>query len=43
MPPLPGRAILLDLNVPGTHGLEILARVKSDPGLMTIPVVVLSS
>jgi CheY-like chemotaxis protein len=37
------RLILLDLNLEGTHGLEVLAVLKSDEALMTIPVVVLSS
>ena len=40
--PVP-RLILLDLNLPGMHGLEVLAAVKADPELMIIPVVVLSS
>jgi CheY-like chemotaxis protein len=37
------RLILLDLNLGTTHGLELLARLKSDDELKTIPVVVLSS
>jgi CheY-like chemotaxis protein len=37
------RLILLDLNLAGTHGLEILAQIKADTDLMTIPVVILSS
>jgi CheY-like chemotaxis protein len=37
------RLILLDLNLGASHGLEILARVKDDEKLRTIPVVVLSS
>jgi CheY-like chemotaxis protein len=44
----PGRAprpslILLDLNLPGTDGREVLAQVKGDPRLRTIPVVVLTT
>lgn len=35
--------ILLDLNMPGTDGLEFLEAVKSDPDLTDIPVVVLTS
>jgi CheY-like chemotaxis protein len=37
------RLILLDLNLAGTHGLEVLAQLKADNDLMTIPVVILSS
>lgn len=35
--------ILLDLNLPGTGGTEVLAAVKADAGLRSIPVVVLSN
>jgi CheY-like chemotaxis protein len=35
--------ILLDLNLPGKSGHEVLAEVKSDPALRKIPVVVLST
>ena len=35
--------ILLDLNLPRMHGLEFLKRIKSDPRLALIPVIVLSS
>jgi CheY-like chemotaxis protein len=34
--------ILLDLNLPGTDGRQVLAKIKADPGLQSIPVVVLS-
>jgi CheY-like chemotaxis protein len=37
------RLILLDLNLAGTHGLEVLAQIKADRDLLTIPVVILSS
>jgi CheY-like chemotaxis protein len=37
------RLILLDLNLGAMHGLQILARLKADEQLRTIPVVVLSS
>ena len=40
--PLPG-LILLDLNLPGTDGRQVLARVKSDPDLAQVPVVVLTT
>lgn len=35
--------LLLDLKMPKVDGLEVLRRVKSDPRLRTIPVVVLTS
>ena len=35
--------ILLDLNLPGTDGREVLKEIKSDPGLRMIPVIVLTS
>ncbi len=41
-PPLPS-VILLDLNLPGTDGREVLHEVKSNDGLKTIPVVVLTT
>jgi CheY-like chemotaxis protein len=45
---LPGQAIrpgmiLLDLNLPGTDGREVLAEIKSDPKLRAIPVIVLTT
>ena len=40
--PRPG-IILLDLNLPGTDGREVLRLVKSDPHLQPIPVVVLTT
>jgi CheY-like chemotaxis protein len=35
--------VLLDLNLPRKDGREVLAEVKGDPGLHTIPVVVLTT
>ncbi|ESQ83903.1 hypothetical protein AEAC466_11280 [Asticcacaulis sp. AC466] len=35
--------ILLDLNLPAMHGQDFLYRVKEDPTLKRIPVIVLSS
>jgi CheY-like chemotaxis protein len=35
--------ILLDLNLPGMDGREVLAEIKSDPDLAVIPVVILTT
>jgi len=35
--------IILDLNLPGKSGLEVLKEIKSHPSLKSIPVVVLTS
>lgn len=35
--------VLLDLNLPRKSGTEVLAEIKSDPDLATIPVVVLTT
>jgi CheY-like chemotaxis protein len=35
--------VLLDLNLPGTDGREVLQHIKDDPVLNIIPVVVLTS
>jgi CheY-like chemotaxis protein len=35
--------VLLDLNLPGFSGLEVLRTIKGDPRLRAIPVVVLST
>jgi CheY-like chemotaxis protein len=40
--PTPGM-ILLDLNMPGTDGREVLQEIKSDPVLKKIPVIVLTT
>lgn len=35
--------ILLDINMPGLSGLQVLAQVKTDAGLRRIPVIMLTS
>jgi CheY-like chemotaxis protein len=35
--------ILLDIKMPKVNGLEVLAKIKSDPALRTIPAVMLTS
>ena len=35
--------VLLDLNLPGMHGREVLSIVKEDPALQMIPVVILTT
>ena len=40
--PRPG-VVLLDLNLPGTDGREVLAQVKGDADLQSIPVLVLTT
>ena len=35
--------VLLDLNLPGLRGQEVLCDIKQDPALLSIPVVVLTS
>lgn len=35
--------ILLDLNLPKKSGMEILSEIKSEPSLVTIPVVILTA
>ncbi|MBR8838951.1 MAG: response regulator [Stigonema ocellatum SAG 48.90 = DSM 106950] len=37
------RLIVLDLNLPGTDGREVLRRIKQDDNLKTIPVVVFTT
>ena len=39
----PPSLVLLDLNLPGTDGRQILSSMKSDPDLRKIPVIVLST
>ena len=35
--------VLLDLNLPGTDGREVLAEVKATPSLRSIPVIILTT
>ncbi len=35
--------VLLDLNLPGVDGVEVLARIKADPRTKTIPVIVVTT
>ena len=35
--------VLLDLNLPGASGIEVLTELKRDPALMTLPVVILTT
>jgi two-component system, chemotaxis family, response regulator Rcp1 len=35
--------VILDLKLPGKSGREVLAEIKSDPDLQTVPVVVLTT
>jgi len=35
--------ILLDLNLPGKNGREVLAEIKSDPRLKRVPVIILTT
>jgi two-component system response regulator len=37
------KLILLDLNLPRKHGLEVLAEIKTDDDLKVIPVIVLTT
>jgi len=37
------RVVLLDLKLPKVNGLEVLRSMKNDPGLQTIPVVMVTS
>jgi CheY-like chemotaxis protein len=41
--PEPPRFLLLDLKLPGMSGLEVLAEIRRQPSLRTLPVVILSS
>ena len=34
---------IVDLNLPGENGFEILKKIKADPALQTIPVIILTA
>jgi len=42
-PPGNPAVVLLDLKMPKLDGLEVLRRIKSDPAMRSVPVVVLTS
>lgn len=42
-PPLRPGIVLLDLNLPGTDGREVLAAIKGSDSLRSIPVVILTT
>lgn len=42
-PPLRPGIVLLDLNLPGTDGREVLAAIKGSESLRSIPVVILTT
>ena len=42
-PPETPSLILLDLNLPGTNGREVLSLIKNDENLKPIPVIVMTS
>ena len=37
------RVVVLDMQMPDMHGLELLAQVRSDPAVKNVPVVVYSA
>lgn len=41
--PLPPVAVVLDVNLPRIGGLEVLARLRSDPRTRLLPVIILTS
>src|SRR5688500_732290 len=41
--PQPPALVLLDLNLPAVHGLEVVRRLKTKPGSAAIPVVALTA
>src|SRR5680860_366415 len=42
-PSFPPGIILLDINIPGTDGREVLEELKKDPALKLIPVIMLTT
>ena len=39
----PPRVVLLDIQMPKVNGIEVLKKIKTDPGTRSIPVVILTS
>jgi len=39
----PPDLVMLDINMPGMNGIEVCRRLKSDPGLVSIPVIFVSA
>jgi CheY-like chemotaxis protein len=39
----PVKVVVLDLNMPGMDGIETLRRIKMDPAISRVPVIILSS
>ncbi|WP_049889413.1 response regulator [Natronolimnohabitans innermongolicus] len=35
--------VLLDLDLPGTHGLDVLEEIRNDPALAALPVLILTN
>jgi CheY-like chemotaxis protein len=35
--------VLLDLNLPGIGGQEVLAQIRADPGLRSLPIIIFSN
>ncbi len=40
--PRPPLAIFLDLNLPGLSGVDLIRSIKADPGLASVPIIVMT-